>query len=165
MPAFKVLRSNTLVLDGNKKGRILLEWTPRTKRTVRTCIHYLVLCVRNGYVMYNPHSHTHYPRTIHTVSPRWRQSVRFGLFEEVGLILDQSSRRIGSTSSTRWRERSGVQVVMSDTPDKVLNQPGAGGSFPESTMKGWCWWTEPSPMKIMLRPLEVTAQLGEVRGA
>jgi hypothetical protein len=30
MPAFKVLRSNTLVLDGNKKGRILLEWTPRT---------------------------------------------------------------------------------------------------------------------------------------
>jgi hypothetical protein len=30
MPAFKLLRSNTLVLDGNKKGRILLEWTPRT---------------------------------------------------------------------------------------------------------------------------------------
>ena len=30
LPSFRVLRSNTLVLDKNKKGRILLEWTPRT---------------------------------------------------------------------------------------------------------------------------------------
>jgi len=29
-PTFRVLRSNSLVLDGTKKGRILLEWTPRT---------------------------------------------------------------------------------------------------------------------------------------
>lgn len=30
LPNFRILRSNTLVLEKNKKGRILLEWTPRT---------------------------------------------------------------------------------------------------------------------------------------
>jgi len=28
-PAFRLLRNNVLVLDSNKKGKILLEWTPR----------------------------------------------------------------------------------------------------------------------------------------
>lgn len=29
MPGFRVLKSNTLVVDGNKRGRIVFEWTPR----------------------------------------------------------------------------------------------------------------------------------------
>lgn len=28
-PTFKVLRNNSVVLDSNRKGRILLEWSPR----------------------------------------------------------------------------------------------------------------------------------------
>lgn len=42
-PTFKTLRSGALVIDHTKKGRILLEWTPKALAGTKDCVDFAVL--------------------------------------------------------------------------------------------------------------------------
>jgi hypothetical protein len=121
--------------------------------------------------------HTHYPCTIHTVSPilggvNRDSQLRFGLSpEEVGLILDQLpnhpvelARRVPPGGENG---QGSMGVMIEDTPDKVLRiTPGAGGSvsFRIDYEKDGVGGQIPAYGEDHAAgPLEVTAQLGEVQ--
>lgn len=124
LPSFKVIRNNLLVLENNKKGRILLEWTPR----MADGKHHSQTFHRNP-ILVETYSNSFHPYILGTISSARESKIRFGLSpEEVGLIIDQLpdhdvelARRIGGYDMT-------TGSAAHDAPDKVLRLiPGNGG--------------------------------------
>lgn len=153
-PTFRILKSGVLILDNNKKGRILLEWTPRASggtftESIRiiTCICQFSLC----------------PLTFCTILGGLQRSsqLRFGLSpEEVGFMLHQLPENEVEFVRTTPTTNSTTDAL----PEKVLKiTPGEAGqfSFAVDFEKDGVGGQVVGTAEAALGPLEVVVQLGE----
>ena len=162
-PSFRLLKNNSLVIDSNKKGRILLEWTPRTADGTSS----LTLNQTRGSLLEVDLSNYHFCSLFATGGFTRDNQIRFGLSpEELGLMLDQLPEHPVEfvRRAPKADEYSMSGSVSSDMAEKVLRiTPGESGmvSYKIDFEKDGVGGQTPAFAEVALGPLEVVTQLGE----
>lgn len=186
-PIFRCLKNGALVMDNNKKGRILLEWSPRgdggtsslllhghvwhglafvlrmyETSTSRTITHACALALTR-FVSF---SKKKIEKILHTVGGFNRDAqIRFGLSpEEAGFLLHQLPDNVVEFVRRTPSDSTTSGSVAADLPEKVLRiTPGEGGqfSFKVDYEKDGVGGQTVVGSDAPLGPLEVVAQLGE----
>ena len=158
-PVFRCLKNGSLVLDQNKKGRILLEWSPRGDAgTFRNYLNdndihpLLIVAIPFLFSLYNK------------IGGFDREAqIRFGLSpEEVGFLLHQLPDNEVEFVRRLPADQPGTSAA--DMPEKILRiTPGEGGQFAFKIdyEKDSVGGQIVGGTTDALGPLEVVAQLGE----
>lgn len=138
LPSFRVLKNNTVVIDGNKRGRLLLEWTARSS---------------DGRI--NRDSHIRF-----ALSPE-----ECGLL--IAQLKKDQKVEFLRRSYAAENGGSGQMQMQTDPPDKVMYAtPGQGGmtSFKVDFEKDGVGGQEQINSRgPMMGPLEVVVQTGELQ--